>query len=449
MTEPRELTIAGAAAEIHTGALSSVGLAVSCLDRIDELNGDLNAFIHLRPHDDVLADARRADDRRRKGGTLGPLDGIPVGLKANYACTGLVTSAGSRILGDWRPTRDAAAVTALRRAGAVILGMTNMHEFADGPTNDNPHYGRALNPHDPSRMPGGSSGGSAVALQTHMCLGATGSDDGGSIRIPAAFCGVVGLKPTYGLVSVEGIVPFSHSLDHAGPMARTPGDVLALLRAMTGDEVGGFAAPRPRRVAVTCADFFGRHFQPGVRRAFENAVEGLRSIGFEIRDVTLPRMHRAAAAVLTILFSEAAAIHHHYLETRLQEYGPDVRLSLLSGRLYSAVDYVNARETRAKLRQELDLVLEEADILVTPTAVLEPPRWDAPMIRTDEGEVELLEAIIRCTAPFNLTGHPAITVPCGTGDEGLPVGLQIVGPRNSEAMLVHVADTFSAARESA
>lgn len=446
--QPRELTIADAAAAMEQGDLSSVELVSSCLEQIESLNTELKAFIELRPTEDVLADARRADSRRADG-RRGLLDGIPIGLKANFAYAGIPTSAGSKILADWRPSRDAAAVANLRRAGAVVLGMTNMHEFADGPTNDNAHFGRPLNPHDPSRTPGGSSGGSAVAVQTNMCLAATGSDDGGSIRVPSAFCGVVGLKPTYGLVSVEGIVPFSPSLDHAGSLASTPTDALTVVRGMTGGSTV-CAAPIDHQEAKLVVgierQYFGRYLQPGVRRAFDDAVGVLAGLGFEVREVALPSLEKAASALLIILFSEAATLHQRLLETNLSDYSEDVRLSLLSGRFYRAVDYLNARAFQGRFREEVDRIFTEVDVLVTPTAVLEPPVWDSPSLQTDAGEVELLEAIIRCTGPFDLCGHPAMSVPCGRGDDGLPVGLQLVGPWRSEQVLTDVADTYLAAR---
>ena len=448
--EPRELTLLDAATELHQGRLSAVELAVSCLEQIDALNPKLNAFIHLRAVEEVLADARKSDERRRQG-AAGTLEGVPIGLKANYACAGLPASAGSRILAHWRPRTDAATVTHLRQAGVVILGMTNMHEFADGPTNENPHFGRALNPHDPSRTPGGSSGGSAVAVQADMCLAATGTDDGGSIRIPASFCGVAGLKPTYGLVTVEGIVPFSPSLDHAGPLAGTPQDAQALLHGMLGlpetSEVSRRTIERGRRTVVGVErNYFGRYLTTGVGRAFEEALTTFNTMGFDVREVTLPSVEKACTALLVILFSEAAAVHDDFLEDRLDEYSKDVRLSLLSGRLYRAVDYVNARTLQRRFRDELDGLFRDVDVLVTPTAVLEPPYWDTPLIRTDEGEVELLETIIRCTAPFDLSGHPAMSVPCGSGEKGLPVGLQLVGPMHSEALLTDIGQAFLAAR---
>lgn len=448
---PRELTIREAAIELAEGRLTAVELLTSCVDRIDELNGVFTAFLHVRSRSDLMEDARASDGRRKKGVSLGPLDGIPIGLKALYNYPGLPTSAGSKILSDWFPQTESSVVTNLREAGAVILGMLNMHEFADGPTNENPHYGSPRNPYGATRIPGGSSGGSAVALATYMCLGATGSDTGGSIRIPAAFCGVVGLKPTFGLVSLDGVVPFSKSLDHAGPMARTAGDALTLLHGMTGTPAPRETAPRAvsnRAIRIGVEQsYFLRSMQPRVRHAFNDAIATLDAAGYEICDVKWPSVAKAGAAELAILFPEAAAVHHRFLKTRLADYGSDVRRSLLSGRLYRAVDYVNAQEVRKQLREDLDRLFEDVDVLATPTAVLEAPERGVSMITTDEGEVEVLEALVRCTAPFNLTGHPALSVPCGLGADGLPVGLQLVGPWYAEELIVDVATTFRNAQD--
>lgn len=444
--QPRELTIKEAATELTAGRLTATELVISCLDRIDESNGEFNAFLQVRPRQDLLVDARASDQRRRARASLGPLDGIPIGLKALYAYPGLATSAGSKILADWFPVTESAVVTNLRRAGSIIMGMLNMHEFANGPTNENPHFGPPRNPYDATRISGGSCGGSAVALATHMCLGATGSDTGGSIRIPSAFCGTVGLKPTYGLVSLDGVVPFSKSLDHAGPMARTAEDALILLHGMTGGATPvSTGTTTQRRTAIRVGverDYFLRYMDNDSRLAFEDALANLEKAGYEICEVEWPAVAKAGAAELAILFPEAAAAHHQFLETRLFDYGADVRLSLLSGRLYSAIDYVNAQEVRRKLREGLDRILDEVDIIATPTVFMTAPKRGISRISTDEGEVEVLEALVRCVAPFNLTGHPALSVPCGFGADGLPMSLQLVGPWFAEERLVDVAKSL-------
>ncbi len=247
-------------------------------------------------------------------------------------------------------------------------------------------------------------------------------------------------------------MPFSPSLDHAGPLAGTAEDAQALLQGMLGfskkpSEVSRRTNEGGRRSVVGVErNYFGRYLAAGVGRAFEEALTAFHTMGFDVREVAVPSAEKACSALLVILFSEAAAVHDDFLEDRLDEYSKEVRLSLLSGRLYRAVDYVNARTLQRRFRNELDSLFQDVDVLATPTAVMEAPSWDTPLIRTDEGEVELLETIIRCTAPFDLSGHPAMSVPCGSGDEGLPVGLQLVGPMHSEALLTDIGRAFLAAR---
>lgn len=456
--EPTQLTIAQARAEIRGGRLSCVELADSSLTAIDHYDSTLHAFITVRPREAVLKDARDLDGRSRDDL---PLRGIPVALKDNYATAGLRTTAGSRVLADWIPERDANVVAKLREAGALLVGKLNMHEFADGPTNDNPHWGRSLNPWHMDRTSGGSSGGSAVALAAGMCLGATGTDTGGSIRTPAAFCAVVGLKPTFGLVGRSGIVPFSVSLDHAGPMARTVRDVAILLNVMAGyDAADPGSADRPSidyeqqlddgirglRVGIETS-YLTAVMSPGVRVAFNEALVNLTTLGAEIVEIQIPILRASLAAETTILFPEAIALHGPTLDSLMHDYGRDVRLSLLSGRLYTAVDYVKALRVRSLLRAELDRALAtRVDVLAMPTVVMEPPEWGQQTYRIEGVEYDTLNAFIRCTAPFNLSGHPAVSVPCGRGEHGLPVGLQFVGRWFEEATVLRVGHAFEQSR---
>jgi aspartyl-tRNA(Asn)/glutamyl-tRNA(Gln) amidotransferase subunit A len=394
---------------------------------------------------------------------LGPLAGIPIGIKDNVATAGLRTTAGSQILADWIPRQDAAVVGKLREAGGILVGKHNMHEFADGPTNDNPHFGRPLNPWNRSRMSGGSSGGSAVALATGQCLGAVGTDTGGSIRTPAAFCGVVGLKPTYGVVSRAGIVPFSWSLDHAGPMARTVTDAGILLEAIEGHDpadTGSLAVPsldplaeidRGLRGLVFGVEttYFNTWMSPGVGHVFSDALGQIVSLGGEVEEVRLPAMGAALAAELAILFAEAATLHAKNLDDRAEDYGQDVRLSLLSGRMYRAVDYVSAQRVRSRLRRDLRELFDRIDILFTPTVVIEPPEWGAATIPVEGGESrDVLATLVRCLAPFNLSGYPAISIPAGVGDLGLPVAVQLVGRPFAERAIFRAARDLERAFES-
>jgi aspartyl-tRNA(Asn)/glutamyl-tRNA(Gln) amidotransferase subunit A len=379
-----------------------------------------------------------------------PLRGIPLALKANYDCAGVPSSAGSLILSDHVPGADAETVGLLRRSGAVVVGMTNMNEFADGPTGHNPHYGNATNPWDRTRMPGGSSSGSAVALALDMCLGATGSDTGGSIRTPSAFCGTVGLKPTYGLVRTAGIFPFSRTLDHAGPMGRTVDDVRLLLGAMTG----GPRSPERPRPAVSAAGplagltvgidthYFTRVLEPAVRESFEGAVARIEQLGAAVRSVALTAVDSALPALVAILFPEAALVHEQWLVERAEDYGEEVRDNLMSGRRRTALEYLHALETRAAIRHEIDAALEQVDVLLTPTAVISAPTWDQDGFRVEGQKLDSLDAFIRCTAPFNLSGHPVVSVPAGLTAAGMPTGLQFVAAHGAEELLLDAAEAF-------
>jgi aspartyl-tRNA(Asn)/glutamyl-tRNA(Gln) amidotransferase subunit A len=455
--EPRELTILQAQEHLADGSLSAVDLLASVLNQIKSLNPTLNAFITVRPEAEVLDQGRRADRQRREGRPPRLLEGIPVALKDNVETAGIRTTAGSKIFAEWVPDRDATVTRQLEDAGAIIVGKLNMHEFANGPTNDNPHFGRTLNPWDPSRTPGGSSGGSGVALATDMCLGAIGTDTGGSIRTPAAFCGVVGLKPTYGLVSRSGIFPFSWSLDHAGPMARTAEDVGVLLQAIARHDPADPASVRGRSTDVHRDDAAGivigveisylTSLMGGeVRQTFSRAVDLLQLSGARLEEVRIPRLEVSLAAEVAILFPEAASVHRRFLDERPMDYGADVRRSLLSGRLYGAETYVEAQRVRAVLRRDVAAAFDKVDVLVMPTVIIPPPRWGEESFRVQGRYLDLLNAFIRCTAPFNLTGNPALSLPCGLTSEGLPVGIQLVGPLFSDEKLLRLAHAFEVAR---
>ena len=457
--EPRELTIRQASEYLAGGHLSAVELVSSVLDQIHCLDKQINAFITVRPDFEVLDEARRGVQRHRNGESRGLLEGIPIGLKDNFETAGLRTTVGSKIFADWVPDRDATVVKKLRDAGAIIVGKLNMHEFADGPTNDNPHFGRTLNPWDRSRTPGGSSGGSAVALTANMCLGATGTDTGGSIRTPAAFCGVVGLKPTYGLVSRAGVFPFSWSLDHAGPMARTTRDVAILLQVIAGhdpEDPGSVSGPPVEPLSDNAdivsmvigieTSYLTAVMEDDVRRNFDRAVDLLSELGARIEEVKIPRLDASLPAEVAILFPEAASVHRRFLDERPMDYGEDVRRSLLSGRLYRADDYVEAQRVRWVLRRDLAAAFDRVDVLAMPTVIIEPPEWGQQTFIAQGRRLDLLNAFIRCTAPFNLTGHPALSIPCGLTSRGLPVGIQLVGPPFSEGSILRVGHAFEVGR---
>ena len=398
---------------------------------------ELQAFISL-PDERAGREAKRAQQRlaRREAG---PLLGVPIAIKDLFDTRGIRTTAGSRILRNRVPAADATAVTRLRAAGAVIFGKTNLHEFAYGVSNANPWWGIARNPHDPQRSPGGSSGGSAIAVVAGLAAAALGSDTGGSIRIPAALCGCVGLKPTYGAVPLEGAMPLGWSLDHAGPLARTVEDAALFIDALAGGQTWS-QAKRVRtaglRVGMLAGSIFER-VQPGVARQAEAAARALQRRGIRMRSLTIKEMAWTVATQLVTLRAEASAIHARWLRSRPRAYGADVRVRLQLGALVSGADYVLAQRMRARIREALRRAFEEVDLLLLPSTPITAPIIGERTVRWGRETEPVDGALVRFTAPFNLTGAPALSVPYGT-DAGLPVGMQLVGRWHDEARLLAV-----------
>jgi aspartyl-tRNA(Asn)/glutamyl-tRNA(Gln) amidotransferase subunit A len=415
---------------------SPVELVEAYLRRIEQASG-LNAFI-TPPGERARREARRAEQRlaRREAGAL---LGVPIAVKDLFATRAIRTTAGSRILRDWVPSRDATAVTRLRAAGAIIFGKTNLHEFAYGVSNANPWWGVAQNPHDPTRSPGGSSGGSAIAVVAGLCAGALGSDTGGSIRVPASLCGCVGLKPTYGAIPLEGAVPLGWSLDHAGPLARTVGDAGLLLDVLTGLDAGRRArraSTRGLRVGVLRGPIVHR-VQPRVAEQVDAAAAALRRRGLRVREVSVPEMAWTVATQLVTLRAEATAVHARWIRTRPRAYGADVRIRLQLGALVAGADYVLAQRMRARIRAALDQIFQAVDVLLLPTTPITAPVIGERSVRWRSGEEPVDGALVRLTAPFNLTGLPALSVPFGAAAH-LPIGIQVVGQRNDETRVLAV-----------
>ena len=447
-------SIEEAAQLLSSGDVSAVELAESTLDRVDRLDPEIGAFVTRCEPESVLAEAAASDKRRRDGRDLGPLDGIPIGHKDNVATAGLRTTASSLALEDWIPDHDAAVVTRLRAAGTVLVGKLKNYEFAHSAI-DSQHFGRTHNPVDLDRVTGGSSSGSAAALAAGMCLGATGTDTGGSIRIPASFCGVVGLKPTFGLVGRSGVLPSSWSLDHVGPMSRTAGDAALLLSGMVGhdpDDPGSAIGNRwsgPVRLdslgGVSLGietTFFNGPTTPGVAAAFQAAIGRLESRGAEVVEVETPSAAASIDACLAIVFPEGTVAHDRYIEQHLGEYGDVLRQTLLAGNLYRAVDYVRAQQVRSMLTDEFGDALERVDAIVTPTMPLVAPRYGQSDVRIGSRDIPVLEAFIKFQVAPNLTGHPAVTVPFGSGEDGMPVGIQFFGRPFDDARLLAIAEVL-------
>ncbi|MDQ6710051.1 MAG: amidase [Candidatus Dormibacteraeota bacterium] len=395
----------------------------------------LRAFITVDSAS-ATREARRAATRLARG-NASALAGIPVAVKDLFATRALRTTAGSRILRHWVPDADAAAVASLRGAGAVILGKTNLHEFAYGVTNGNPWWGVARNPWDQTRIPGGSSGGSAIAVVSGLAAAALGSDTGGSIRIPAALCGCVGLKPTFGAIPLDGAIPLAFTLDHAGPLARTVDDARLLFEILAGRRV----RRRPTaglRVGVLQGPFLDR-VQPGVAERVASGIDGLRARGLRVTSMTIPELDWTMAMQLVTLRAEASAVHARWLRRRPRAYGTDVRLRLQLGTLVSGAEYATAQRARSRLKEALWRVFERVDVLALPTTPITAPPIGLRTVSWRDGEEPVDGALVRLTQPFNLAGVPALSVPCGRLN-GLPVGLQLVAPWDEEGRLLAVAE---------
>jgi aspartyl-tRNA(Asn)/glutamyl-tRNA(Gln) amidotransferase subunit A len=436
--------------------LSPVELTKLMLARIARINPKLNAYLTVTA-ELALAQAKKAASellapRGRKGHRdRGPLHGIPISLKDNIYTTGIRTTAGSKILKDFIPQHDAQTVVLLKEAGAVILGKTNMHEFAYGVTSNNPHYGPVRNPWDPARVPGGSSGGSAAAVAAGLCYGSMGTDTGGSIRIPASLCGVTGLKPSWGRISCEGIIPLSPAFDCAGPLGRTVSDV-AILTGALYSRVGrepNMARPSTLRAGARkfCLgiprQLFFDALSPEVRNAFDAALRELCRAAITAKDISIPLLDETEDAGNHIAWTEAALYHQQqgYFPTRSADYGDDVRSRLELGSKVPAVDYLRALEIQKQFFQQLHLALAEADVdaVVFPSTAIEAPLLSQETIRIGAHEYSTRALLLRHNRPANLAGVPAVSVSCGFTRSGLPIGLQIMAGVSSEPILLRIA----------
>jgi aspartyl-tRNA(Asn)/glutamyl-tRNA(Gln) amidotransferase subunit A len=462
------LTLSEASGLIASRELSPVELVAAHLTRIERLEPRLNCFITLTP-ESALERAGLAEAQIKRGERLGPLHGIPLALKDLFETQGVRTTSGSAFFQEHVPQADAFVVERLNAAGGVLLGKLNMHEIALGVTNNNPHFGACHNPWSghqinsskvpgpwaADRSPGGSSGGSAAALAAGLCLGSLGTDTGGSIRIPASLCGVVGLKPTFGRVSLRGVTPLSWNLDHPGPLARRVRDAAILLQVIAGyDPLDPPSADVPVpdytagleggiagwRVALASDAFFTKA-ESEVLDAFRAAGEVIRSLEAQVAEVEIPNVLEAARANGLMVTSDAAAFHRQRLKDRPELFGADVRQRLETGAACSSTEYALARRVQSEFRRQMERFFEDYDLLLTPATPIPAPPLEGP------DAVEQAGRLTRFTAPFNLSGLPAISVPCGFTAEGLPVGLQIVGPPWGEARLLRAAHAYEEATD--
>lgn len=415
----------------RSGSLSPVDVTQAALGRIQQHNDSLNAFITVTA-DLALEQARQATRELQAGQDRGPLHGIPVALKDLVDVQGVRTTCGARMLADQVATEDALVTCRLRDAGAVLVGKTNLLEFAYGVVH--PDYGQTNNPWDAGRTAGGSSGGSAAAVASGMCYAALGTDTGGSIRIPAAYCGVSGLKPTYGRVPLDGIFPLSWSLDHAGPIARSCQDARLMLRAMLGEALEAIPPVlKGKRFGLLQAHFSGLDMTPGVGQVMTEVCQALVGAGATLHDVQVPDLPLAEEALMQVLLPEASVIHDHWLQTRAADYAPNTRLQLELGYAVSAVGYLQAQQFRRRLVKGFLEAMRDVDAILTPTVAWTAPVED-PVIAGQEGATEG-----RRTAPANLTGFPALSVNAGWY-AGLPVGVQITTRPGEDALALALGE---------
>ena len=453
------LTIARAAQALRTREVSAVELTEAYLDRIARLDPDVNAYITVTA-ERARGDARRATDELAAGRTRGPLHGIPIALKDLYETAGIRTTAGAKIHADHVPGEDCTVARRLRDAGTILLGKLNTHEYAYGVTTNNPHFGATRNPWDLERIPAGSSGGSGAAIAAGLATATTGTDTGGSIRMPASVCGVVGLKPTYGRVSKAGVLPLSYLFDHAGPITRTVEDAALVLNAIAGYDpadpssvrtaVDDYTAAlaggvRGLRIGVPRPYFFAR-LDDEVAAAVERAVDEFRRLGAEVRDVEIAGVEAAVRATFGLVLAEAQEIHADAMRTRPGDFGADVR-AILATPTPDTQSLMRALRTRDALTAAMRSALESVDLLLTATTPVVAARIGEETVRYGGADEPVLLALIRCTAPFNATGLPALSLPCGFTRTGLPVGLQLAGRPFDEATLLRAGHAYERATD--
>ncbi|MGI2327636.1 amidase [Planococcus sp. YIM B11945] len=431
--------------------ISPVELTEAVLKNVDQYDGHVNSYIEIQAEGARQA-AKAAESEMANGHYRGPLHGIPMALKDIMYFKGETATMGSGIHRNFVPDYDATVVSKLKTAGVIFTGKLNMHEYAWGATTTNPHFGACRNPWDLSKIPGGSSGGSGAAVAADMAIASLGTDTGGSIRIPAASCGIIGLKPTHGRISKFGCFPLAWSLDHIGPMTKTVYDAALLLETLAGYDPqdptsvnkpnkiysGGLSHDLKGKVIGINEEYFFRNVDKRVDEAVRNAINELVKLGARIEPVKIPSLSQAEYAELVTITSEASAIHHQNLIKHPEMFGEDTRFLLEFGELVTAVDYLQAQQIRRKLSNEFAQAFEQVDVIISPTLPFLPPLIGDSTVDINGQTLSFLDEVIRFTGPGNLTGLPALSIPCGVRD-GLPIGLQIMGPAFEEEKVLNVA----------
>ncbi len=446
------LSIEEASQLLRRKKVSPLELVQASLKQIESWNPRINAFITVLGEEARRA-ARAAERQLRRNPPRGPLFGIPISLKDNIYTKGIRTTAGSEILRNFVPEFDSAIAARLRESGAILLAKANLHEFAYGITSENTHFGPARNPWATNRITGGSSGGSASSVAAGLAFASVGTDTAGSIRIPPAFCGVVGLKPTLGLVDLSGVVPLSTTCDHAGFIGRSVADACILLEACAPAYPKGAARPdfrklrksKPRRFRIGWPE---HHFfdivDDEVRRKIDEAVKCFESLGATIEKVSLPHAAEAVEAGTTIQMSEATHYHQSqgFFPQRAAEYEADISQRLGAGAEIKATDYLKAFEMKRIVEEEFDAAFEEVDVIIAPSSAIPAPLLGESEVEVAGKKQALRPTLVRTNRPMNVSGNPSIALPCGFTDSGLPVGMQLVGPRFGEAKLLAIAAAY-------
>jgi aspartyl-tRNA(Asn)/glutamyl-tRNA(Gln) amidotransferase subunit A len=448
------LSITRAARALRDGEFSPLELTDAYLRRIEHLNPKVNAYITVTA-ERARDDARRATGEFAAGKVRGPLHGIPIAHKDLYETAGIRTTGGSKIHANHIPHLDCTVARKLREAGSILLGKLNTHEYAYGVTTNNPHYGATRNPWDLDRIPAGSSGGAGAAIAAGLATATTGSDTGGSIRMPASVCGVVGLKPTYGRVSKAGVLPLSYRYDHTGPLTRTVEDAALMLSVIAGYDPADPASARlpvddptallgagvrGLRIGVPRGYFFD-HLEDDIAAAMEAAIDVLVQLGADVRDVEIPGVTEGLGGTFGFVLAEAQDIHAASLQLRPEDFGSDVR-EMLSSYWPGTTELMAGQRAVDALTAAMRTILETVDVLLTPTTPVTALRIGQESVRYGSMEESVLGAMIRCTAPFNATHLPALSLPCGFNRAGLPIGLQIAGRPFDEATVLRVGHAY-------
>jgi len=435
---------------IKDKSVSPVELTEAVLDHAEANQDSINAYTNFT-RGNALKAAKKAESEIISGKYRGMYHGIPMALKDNIYIKNEVTTMSSKIHSDFVPNHDATVVEKLREAGAIFTGKLNMHEYAWGATNNSPHFGPCHNPWNLEKISGGSSGGSGAALTSDMTMASLGTDTGGSVRIPAALCGIVGLKQTYGRVSNYGSFPLAWTLDHIGPMTKSVKDAVALLKIIAGydkrditsvqypvDDYMSYVTGDVKDLVIGVnEDYFFKQVDHGIEKAVRKTIKALENQGAKVAEVKIPSLKYSEWAVMTTIISEPAAIHKDNHLNRPNDFGEDLQFLFDLGELPSAVDYIQAQQIRRHLKQDFMKAFEEVDVLISPTLPISTPEIGEDTVNLNGEEVDLLDHIIRFTGPGNITGLPALSVPCGFNGN-MPVGMQIMGKAFDEKTILNV-----------